>query len=1769
MKSITPIFLSIICLALVFTVAALALPIPVAVIESSLEEMTAASLFEEASVEAHTHKICGVSFCTDENHTGHTSDIVYTPITQASTVDGVTVTMSGTSYNFVLAAGTADAPKTYNFYVDEDITVASAITVPSYTTLNLCLNGKVINCNSYDFLLTTSSGNTDINLCDCSEGVIHHGYLGELGTTGRLLWMQGEEVPEGYTELDLEGGVIDGYDTSTTSSSYSNKALVNLAALTSQDTPVTFNMYGGNLAGHYRYGVAADKYTTFNFHNGRIVGNRMGIVTRTTGSVGATVNMYGGVVSHHVGDSYCGAAITAESTFNLYGGEICYNENYGTGTSRGAGINNFGIINMYGGSLHHNYSDSDGGAIYNNGDINMYGGSMTYNSAYMGAAVYNYGGSSNGGFYMSGGTITQNISLSKNNFSRGAIWLRPGDPSTMFGGGGTFVVSGKPVVYDNFDVLGRQANIFVGTSQWEGKTRISVGALEEGARLGVFAYDTDGPVTYNWTQSMADANPNDYFLSDENPQYNKILVDETSGEVYIDGCEHDGEKVYEGTTGSFHLVTCGICKDVFDQDHTETTPADCLNLAYCEVCNTSYGSVSTSNHHESCTVSYTYENGSYHTVSWDKCEYTSRARHTKTTAANCTNPNYCGVCKSNYGGIAKGQHVEDENHNCTICKATACATVLLDGETEPTYYIELDAAFDAVEDKATITLLRDVDELLSGCYVNDGDDITLDFNGHNITLSSSYYFNVTKSKKTDYDFARLTVVGSGKITYNRAGSKYNVYSPFLVSAQQNSAGTGAGYPELIIGGNIIVETTGDYAAAVKVESNNPAVTSHFTLKDNAKLISNYANGAVHYGEPASSGIQGGVNIFIEGGSLVNNAGTTLVGYNESSNYYDGSLATVYIDVPDVVSNIPDTYYLISPNFEDKYGTVDFTAGNTVVNKKNYALENTAVSFTVAPSERFTLTSVSANNTALTAADGVYSFTMPAGVATVTATFESKGHFHPVCGDTHTDIGDHKGECEDIEWTAWSGDSITFGTGYYYLTRDVDTSVLVASDSDVHLCLNGYTLTSTEGESAVYVPGGSSFTLTDCVGTGKLTGGTGTDPWGSDNYRGGGICSGSDGIVTVFGGNITGNCADTYGAGIYTDGNLYLYGGSVTGNSFNDEQANTIDKSQVYASNLFLFGGSFDSVKCWYVILGGSPEISGFLRTYGEGLKISYELTNTSPIPLFCEEASYRDDTIKIGSGYGGYADKFETYEEYAEIKNENGELVFIPPVRIIFYSNDWSERVYEETLPTGGGKLTYIPEISSREGYAAFWDPITDGAPTPSLETVYTESAEYIANYEPYTIELEKLSEGYRVSSPNGTIKEDGIAWYNATHNGFAVNLDNAEPFTSDDASSSYENGKWIPGNAYYFITNLKAGDVLTVTPDDMSNFAYPQLVASASYHMPKYTVYNTYIEYKIDKDGEYELYSYDSSWNYSTTPVSATVDTYEISEAIEGETTDTFKNGENGKYYVVKAEFSDGTILTSNAFLYQTAIQIDLGERSDETNIRYAEIGGVVTAVVEDGDKYFVEIGEENLLIEFVEKTAEGEFVKSQYFYVDMTEGKATHLNLDSYMTTDGKKSIRTKTPMGIRFRSTITDTARQEDTAFVIDEYGYIIALEEHLNGEELTFDFSRHVTGVAYNKADGTDVVYSQNDGVTTFTGVLHGIPAAKYKTNIVSKTYTKITVGGEQFVLYGEAVTGNVYDTAQTLLSKEDIDEETRSALSQIILDYENEAGFDYGELVTQE
>lgn len=114
------------------------------------------------------------------------------------------------------------------------------------------------------------------------------------------------------------------------------------------------------------------------------------------------------------------------------------------------------------------------------------------------------------------------------------------------------------------------------------------------------------------------------------------------------------------------------------------------------------------------------------------------------------------------------------------------------------------------------------------------------------------------------------------------------------------------------------------------------------------------------------------------------------------------------------------------------------------------------------------------------------------------------HTHPICGKTHTDIGDHTAaKCETVTYTAWDGTFASSGmpdidysnndTAYVYLTRSVEITyeLEIPKGKTLYLCLNGYTIKKTEMSdtwSAVILSrsGDTHFILCDCKGGGTIT-----------------------------------------------------------------------------------------------------------------------------------------------------------------------------------------------------------------------------------------------------------------------------------------------------------------------------------------------------------------------------------------------------------------------------------------------------------------------------------------------------------------------------------------------------------------------------------------------------------------------------------------------------------------------------------------------------------
>jgi len=119
---------------------------------------------------------------------------------------------------------------------------------------------------------------------------------------------------------------------------------------------------------------------------------------------------------------------------------------------------------------------------------------------------------------------------------------------------------------------------------------------------------------------------------------------------------------------------------------------------------------------------------------------------------------------------------------------------------------------------------------------------------------------------------------------------------------------------------------------------------------------------------------------------------------------------------------------------------------------------------------------------------------------------------------------------------------------------------------------------------------------------------------------------------------------------------------------------------------------------------------------------------------------------------------------------------------------------------------------------------------------------------------------------------------------------------------------------------------------------------------------------------------------------------------------------------------------------------------------------------------------------------------------------------------------SIRVKNPGGIRFKSFISTEKRA-----LAEEYGYIVALEDTLNGAGITsadgfagFTHSagvKSIEGKAYVKGKNVDYIYEQLEEGIDFTGVLTGIDYSLHSaTAIVTRPYVKIG----RYYYYGQAL-----------------------------------------------
>lgn len=232
---------------------------------------------------------------------------------------------------------------------------------------------------------------------------------------------------------------------------------------------------------------------------------------------------------------------------------------------------------------------------------------------------------------------------------------------------------------------------------------------------------------------------------------------------------------------------------------------------------------------------------------------------------------------------------------------------------------------------------------------------------------------------------------------------------------------------------------------------------------------------------------------------------------------------------------------------------------------------------------------------------------------VTALADDGTHTHPICGTTHTDIGDHTGECADVVWTAWDGTSdIDYGddnTAYVYLSGNAERSeqFAVKDGKTLYLCLNGYSITRTSDstdafDAVIRVYGDAQLVLCDCKGSGTIT--HSADVYGRGVRLGD---SSSTGDFIMYGGEISGNRIDISahsaaagdGAGVESQqSDFTMYGGKITNNHVIKGSNNEGGGVNMHTGGTFtMYGGEISGNACSDTG-GGVISAGTYLKLYG-------------------------------------------------------------------------------------------------------------------------------------------------------------------------------------------------------------------------------------------------------------------------------------------------------------------------------------------------------------------------------------------------------------------------------------------------------------------------------------------------------------------------------------------------------------------------------------------
>ena len=853
-----------------------------------------------------------------------------------------------------------------NYYLKQNVTLTSTWTVNN--DINLCLNGKTITGASGKDVIEVSSGKK-LTITDCTSDSSKVGKITHVSTEkGRGI------LNKGTLNLwngNITGNTIAGEGGGVRNGGYNYNESANYMAI--------FNMYGGSISG--------------NETNGSSNGNNGGGVHVYSDS---TFNMYDGSIDNNTAGTH-GGGVFINGTFNMSGGSIKGNKT-GSNSYDGGGVNNNNIFKMTGGTISGNSATGDGGGVSNSKTFTMSGGTISGNSANSGGGVYNgfvYNG--NNTFDMSGGTISGN---SANNSGGGVYNYGTLNLS------GSVKISGNVVggtISDGTLSGGTKNNVYL----YNSKT-ITVGeaSMNAGASVGITAQSpTTNPTVVSGTTSTTG------FTSDNDDYW--LTTNGSGGLKLTNTVTISGVKLLNATGGADMTMTNEVGSKVYDGK----------TVAY------SGGTTDAPTTVTDVTLTYT----------WQK-KATDGDTYSNLTAVPKDAGSYRLHVEAKRGtGTAS---IGEANYDFTITKAPGSGSVTMDGWTyggtakspEPTSTTNI----------GTVTYkykVKSATDYLSGVPTNAG-EYTVE-----ATFAATNNYNevvVTKdftiSPKTLSDPA-ITV---GSCTYDGTEQKppitvkdgdttideseYNV-----VYSDNINAGTATVKITDEEGGNYTVNGSANFSilkAAPQARDFTFTPPTNLTYDGTAKTATVTAN----------SGITGEVTVsyYNSVGEKLEAAPSSVGTYNVKINVAEGGNYNAVNDITD--DNWKFTINKASASSGGGGGghsssyqeiTLVEPKGGEVLVSPTSAKSGETVTVTLKPEEGYEADSVTVldkDGKAIEVSkkgDGAYTFTMPAGKASVSATFKKTSDKGKSYADCPKDATCPIDKFTDAKNTAWYHDGVHY------------------------------------------------------------------------------------------------------------------------------------------------------------------------------------------------------------------------------------------------------------------------------------------------------------------------------------------------------------------------------------------------------------------------------------------------------------------------------------------------------------------------------------------------------------------------------------------------------------------------------------------------------------------------------------------------------------------------------------------------------------------------